>query len=382
MCQTFFKESVQQYVKSIEPVMVSQCCDMVKSFWSGHQQAKGKEAFSGSIINTQPHMDNEIPLVSNTSLGVQHSEILEEERAQPNSHSKTDPSAGTFKCLECGSERVLGQDHICSILQQNKSTILSTTPASNFASIQRDGKDSHSGLSSSAISHKVDGDSSHIFAREDYTGSPERLARNEGKSDTWSVKSTPYAADKLHTSPSKSKRNTLSNDNGACTNPASPIKKLRISPHNTAKSAEGAQTSQKACSEPSPPHNCTADPRATSRPSSNAKSSGTLDLSGDDGVITRTAKLNLFVVGHESNTTSEPSAKAKSSDTLDSSGDDGVVTKTAQLNLSALGHKKRALKSTVSMFIGEKGRGKKIALSEFEKNVFFAATKRIGPLQK
>jgi hypothetical protein len=87
-------------------------------------------------------------------------------------------------------------------------------------------------------------------------------------------------------------------------------------------------------------------------------------------------------IGRESNTTSEPSVKAKSSDTLDSSGDDGVVTKTAQLNLSALGHKKRALKSTVSMFIGEKGRGKKIALSEFEKNVFFAATKRIGPLQK
>jgi hypothetical protein len=52
-----------------------------------------------------------------------------------------------------------------------------------------------------------------------------------------------------------------------------------------------------------------------------------LDLSGDDGVITRTAKLNLSAVSHESNTTSEPSAKAKSRDTLDPSGDDGVVTK-------------------------------------------------------
>jgi len=39
MCTSFFKDFVQQYVKSIEPVVVNQCYDMVNSFWSGLQQA-------------------------------------------------------------------------------------------------------------------------------------------------------------------------------------------------------------------------------------------------------------------------------------------------------------------------------------------------------
>lgn len=50
---------------------------------------------------------------------------------------------------------------------------------------------------------------------------------------------------------------------------------------------------------------------------------------------------------------------------------------TKKKDLSDLGHKKRALKAPVSLFKGEKLKAPKIVLSEFEKEIYHLATKRI-----
>ena len=70
LCLSFFKDSVQQYVKSIEPLLVSQCCDMVKSFCTGLEQSKtathnvSKEASRAALFHTptaDPNSANEVP---------------------------------------------------------------------------------------------------------------------------------------------------------------------------------------------------------------------------------------------------------------------------------------------------------------------------------
>jgi len=49
----------------------------------------------------------------------------------------------------------------------------------------------------------------------------------------------------------------------------------------------------------------------------------------------------------------------------------------AKKNLSNLRHKKRALKAPRSLFKNDNNRGQKLVLSEFEKEVYYVATKRI-----
>ena len=72
---SFFKDSVQQYVKSIEPLLVSQCCDMVKSFCTGLEQSKtatqnvSKEASRAPLFHTptaHPNSANEATAQTDT----------------------------------------------------------------------------------------------------------------------------------------------------------------------------------------------------------------------------------------------------------------------------------------------------------------------------
>jgi hypothetical protein len=301
MCQSFFKESVQQYIKSIEPVVISQCCEMVKSFWSGHQQSRGE----GS-------------------------------NAQLNSHSVGEQREGNLKCSDCKSEFVVGQYHSCSAFQQNNITTVFASPTSKMiGDVVMDINANAAGCSdeqakvlvppsatidSSARVLDVDEDSPNLSAREDA----------------------------VNTSSTKAKRNNMCDDT-THTVPASPPKKLRTSPDNTTISTGGSHPSKKAQLKLLRQKNFDVEAKTTSQPSESAKSSYHV-----------------------------PSANG----TLDISGEDGLISKTEQLNLSALGHKKRALKVPVSRFLGEQPCVQKITLSEFEKDVFFAATKRIRPLDK
>jgi len=72
MSRTFFRDSVQQYVKSVEPVIVSQCCDMVKSYFSGIQEARVNIPHD-SLMLVSPSAQHGTPNARQSS---QHSEHM------------------------------------------------------------------------------------------------------------------------------------------------------------------------------------------------------------------------------------------------------------------------------------------------------------------
>jgi len=104
MSRTFFRDSVQQYVKSVEPVIVSQCCDMVKSYFSGIQEARVNIPHD-SLMLVSPSAQHGTPNARQSSQHSEHMGNHNEDTVLP--EACTDPMTLLTKVPKLLSEGVL-----------------------------------------------------------------------------------------------------------------------------------------------------------------------------------------------------------------------------------------------------------------------------------
>ena len=360
LCLSFFKDSVQQYVKSIEPLLVSQCCDMVKSFCTGLEQSKtatqnvSKEASRAALFHTStadPNSANEVPAQTDThpcsnSPAPKDSATVNEAAINTTNNLQ---QAKSFASRTENGHNDEQQAPSPIVISKEMSPLISPTSQiikdvvgdlscthdddSDAARTNIDGSVLMS-TPSSAHPEQVDtgllGDKKAIFdvvVRQTSDGSEmEKKGSSTMSPANHTTSESQVDAHSISISAGKSKRNSpLAADISGTELCGSPVKKLKIAA--TKSSDDGTSKDSVTSVHRSEPN---SDVPAT---------------------LTETTPLEIVLPE--------------------------TSTKTSMKDLSGLGHKKRALRIPESFLKGEKAKAPKVVLSVFEKEVYHIATKQI-----
>ncbi|CAL5056782.1 unnamed protein product [Urochloa decumbens] len=368
MCQSFFRDSIQQYVKSIEPVLVTQCCDMARSYWSGIQQARTENVA--------------------TTLGNIH--------LQEGHTSKGEPLSNT-PCLEktinssiCAAELEDGQAHISNDIDSSKGNTKLSSPASKIisstvADILSGQGDLGNTENNQGVSPAVSGDGSYSNknqkdpsanvgcsvgseANHEHSKVPNSRSTTTPNQDSGGTQ-----VDRIRdaSSPVKPKRNISDQEDSCLPSAYSPIKKPSpslVEPQSekthdelgTLEHSDGVAppTMKPTTSLAKPPSQKTDDELGTS--------------SHSDVAASKVTSPNQ--VTDASNSSDLPVLDSVTPQAHDVATSNNTITKNV---LSDLGHRKRAVRNTYSLFKGETIRMPKIVVTDLEKETYHLGTKRL-----